>query len=79
MGDEPNKSFQDRVENEIRGVLEKLQEENHKMQVQVSETLEQEQRDLKQVQFQHKQSLEEDHREQQQKLEALRATSASLC
>merc|ERR1711974_588415 len=78
LGGEPNKTFLDKVECEIKEVLEYRQSSNHKMQVEVSEKLEQEQRELKKKQFEEKQLLEETQRVEQERVAALQASNAMV-
>merc|ERR1712137_822167 len=78
LSGEPNKTFLDKVETEIKEVLEKHQAANSKMQTEVSEKLEQEQRDLKKTQFEEKQALEAQQREEQEKIEALQSSNVMV-
>src|SRR3990167_879668 len=70
-----NQIFSDRIETQIKEVLELRQSVQQKVQAEVSQQLEKEQRDLKQIQFQQKQDLETRHKAEKEDL----AKKAQAC
>ena len=75
---EPNKTFTDKIETEIKEVKEYRQACNNKMQADVSEKLEQEERDLKKTQFKEKQWMEAGHEKENEKISALESNNEML-
>jgi len=76
-GEEPNKKFQETVDNAIRKVLEERQQESDRSQVEVAAALEQETRDLQQLHFKQKQELEESQGKQHALLQSMQMPSTS--